>query len=176
MRIRAKGRVAGLAILGLAFVANNVNPAVGSAVAAGGTSGNPMGGILQSPAGPIDAKSDAQRHLRRFVEHVVDNSGHVRFDASVRIAVTHPDGQEGLIWVTPAAEINGIYKGRASAGERRSELVTFGIAQVRDWTFIGTDGRMYGNFTTRAALGNLDAAQAAPIVALLSADAVPVGW
>lgn len=179
MDIRAKGRLAGLTFLGLAFVANNVFPSVGPAVASGSRSPATSEETLTRTT---DAHETARRHFPRFLEHVLDQNGHTRGDAAIKIAVPRTGGGSDMTWVTPVAAATGAYSGRPNnqalsrSGAASDDLVTFDIAQVRDWTFFGPDGRMYGNFTARAALPDLDVDQAASITALLSATAIPDRW
>lgn len=60
-------------------------------------------------------------------------------------------------------------------GMHRGSPVTIDTARISDWAWVGPDG-MYGNFTTRVMLDDIDPATAAQLRQVLTANPVPESW
>ncbi len=121
----------------------------------------------------------ARVHLDQFFQSVLGDDGVARMGAAVRVALPAPEGRHILVWITPFAVDGDQYYGAAggTAGTvNTSELITFDRAQVVDWSFVGQDGLMYGNFATRLILHTVLPAQAAEIAAILSDSPAPEEW
>ena len=179
MNTRLKGRMAGIVLLGDAFFATNAYPSV----APGTALGNQDTIKFAATDGRMNAAQDAaRRHLTRFLNHVLDDDGNARVDAAVKVALPADDDQEEIIWVTPFARRDGGFIGALSNDPQlvtehtAGEVISFSRDQVRDWLFIGRDGKMYGSYTTRVILPELDPDHAAQIQAMLSAAPTPNGW
>lgn len=180
MNIRTKGRIAGLAMLGAAFIATNAFPSTGPVNAAQG------GNVVLFPHDDTRmsiAQDTAQKHFSRFLDHVMNDAGQARADAAVKVAIPlEGDAGTEVIWVTPFAARDGLFIGalanepRFLTGLTSGDVIAFDGGQVRDWSFYGQDGKMYGSYTTRVILADLGPAQAAQIRALLSADPLPADW
>ena len=179
MNTRLKGRLAGIVLLGAGFFATNAYPSV--------SPGATLGTAGTAPYAATDtrmnaAQDTARRHLTRFLDHVLDDDGNARADAAVKVALVAGGDQEEIIWVTPFARRDGGFIGALAndpqvATERRvGEVISFDQTQVRDWLFIGHDGKMYGSYTTRVILPELDPDHAAQIQAMLSDAPTPNGW
>ena len=179
MDIRTKGRLAALALLLTAFVATNAAPSVGPAEAA---SGDPVVMFSETDARMNTAQATARRHLSRFLDHVLDGDGIARADAAIKVAVPADGGGDEIIWVTPFARRDGLFAGalanepQSMEGQHIGDIITFSAEQVRDWSFFGPDGRMYGSYTTRVILTELAPERAAQIQEMLSVNPVPTDW
>lgn len=167
---RRRGRLAGILLLALNTLAMN-----GIAAARTGLEPAP------EPAQTIDFtahQAAARVHLDHFFQFVLDDFGVARKQAAVRVALPTTDGRQRLVWLTPFVVEGDHYlgaDGSTGSGEN-SGLIPFERAQVVDWSFIGEDGRLFGNFTTRLMLHTLQAERAAEIAALLSDTPAPAEW
>lgn len=177
MRWRTKVRLsATLALIGATFLANFGE----------GASADDAGPVVTLAAGHAamnDAEAAARRHLDDFLDHVLESDGATSHGAAVRIAVPTGNGHAEVIWVTPFAKTSengflGIFANvprqipNASAGD----AVLFERHQVRDWSFVGADTKLYGSFTTRVLLPHIAREEAARIAAVLSDLPVPREW
>ena len=180
MHIRTKGRIAGLAMLGAAFLATNAFP--GNAPVNAAVREDVL--LFSDGDARMNAAQDtAQQHFSRFLDYVMDDQGRARADAAVKVALPL-EGEAGteVIWVTPFASRDGKYIGALAnephflTGLAAGDVIAFDGTQVRDWSFYGPDGKMYGGYTTRVILADLTPAQAAQIRALLSTDPLPTDW
>lgn len=180
MHIRTKGRIAGLAIFGAAFLATNAFPSTGPVSAATGDDV-----VLYSGGDDrmIAAQDAAQKHFSRFLDHVLNDLGQARADAAVKVAIPlEGDAGTEVIWVTPFAIRDGLFIGALAndphflTGLFAGDVIAFDGNQVRDWSFYGPDGKMYGSYTTRVILADLTPNHAARIRALLSPDPLPSDW
>jgi len=179
---KLRGRLAGLAILTAAFVAANASPDLGAAVArTGGVTGPDT---RSSSALDITlAQLQARAHLDRFFEAVLDERGIARNGAALKVALRDErTGAGSIVWITPFARRGDLLMGTLAAAPapalriRQGDLVRFHPEDVRDWSFTGPDGRMYGNFTTRLVLNAMAPDQAARIAAILSDSPAPADW
>ncbi|MDA8586224.1 hypothetical protein N9L47_08085 [Rhodobacteraceae bacterium] len=121
----------------------------------------------------------ARVHLDRFFQAVLVDDGLARMNAAVRVALPAPDGRQILVWITPFIAENGGYLGvpdGETAGNGAAELVSFNRSQIVDWSFVGDDGRIYGNFATRLMLHTVLPAQAGEIASILSESPAPEEW
>lgn len=177
MRWRTKVRLsATLALIGATFLAN-----VG--VGASAEDAGPVVTLQAGDAAMSDAEAAAQRHLDRFLSHVLKPDGATIDGAAVKIAVPTGDGHAEVIWVTPFAQTSengflGLFANAprdipdASVGD----AIAFERAQVRDWSFVGADTKLYGSFTTRVLLPHIPRDQAAQIASVLSELPLPQDW
>ena len=167
---RRRGRHAGFLLLACSTFAMN-------GIAAART-GLPA---LPEPAQAIDFTAPqvaARVHLDHFFHYVLDDFGVAQKGAAVRVALPTTEGRQRLVWLTPFIAQDGGYLGAddtTGSGEN-SGLIPFERSQVVDWSFIGEDGRLFGNFTTRLMLHTLQAERAAEIAALLSESPAPREW
>lgn len=180
MHIRTRGRIAGLALLCAAFVATNAFPSTGPVSAA---TSDTVVMFSESDARMNAAQDAALTHFSRFLDHVLEASGQARADAAIKVALPlEGDAGTEVIWITPFAERDGLFIGalanepRFLTGLTAGDVVSFDASQVRDWSFYGPDGKMYGSYTTRVILADLEPDQAAQIRALLSTQPLPSDW
>lgn len=177
MRWRTKVRLsATLALIGATFLAN-----IGA-----GASADDAGPVVTLQAGHAamsDAEAAAQRHFAKFLSHVLKPDGATLEGAAVKIAVPTGDGHAEVIWVTPFAKTSedgflGVFANapREIPGASAGDAIAFDRAQIRDWSFVGQDTKLYGSFTTRVLLPHIPREQAAQIAALLSELPVPQDW
>lgn len=177
MRWRTKVRLsATLALIGATFLAN----------LGGGASADDAGPVVTLAAGHAamsDAEAAAQRHFDKFLVHVLRPDGATLAGAAVKVAIPTGDGHVEVIWITPFAQTSadgfiGAYANapRSIPDAQVGDAVTFRRTQVRDWSFVGNDTKLYGSFTTRVLLPHIPQDQAAHIAAVLSDLPVPQGW
>ena len=177
MRWRTKVRLsATLALIGATFLAN-----LGQGASA--EDADPVVTLQAGHAAMSDAEAAARRHLDRFLDHVVKADGATLDGAAVKIAVPTGDGHAEVIWVTPFAQTSdngflGVFANtpRAIPNASEGDAILFERAQVRDWSFMGADTKLYGSFTTRVLLPHIPREQAAQIAAVLSDVPVPAEW
>lgn len=180
MNWKTRGRIAGLAIVATSFISANADQTIGPAAA--GADNDPVVEFTNSDTAMNAAQEQARRHLDRFLSLVLDNDGIARDDAAVKVAVPVGGDNVEVIWITPFAVQDGMVIGalanepRDISGVHLGDVMTFAPDQVRDWAFTGPDGRLYGSYTTRIMLDDLDPGRAAEIALLLSPDPVPPGW
>ena len=166
MHTKTVGRLTGVMVLAVAFVAVNSN-APFAVTAAEATEV-----VVPFNADADRSHHDAQAHLDTF------------FDFALSPAAAHATPQvqvalgSGLVWVEPVAETADGFSGAIleDGAQTRGAVVQFARDDVRDWTFVGRNGKIYGGFQTRARLPHLSAQKAAPIRAVLASSTVPAHW
>lgn len=130
------------------------------------------------------AQAEAQKHLPVFLANILDEQGLAAEGAMVKVAFPVTiDGVSGheVIWVGPFARLDGSFKGMLAnrprdMTEQVGDVVDFSEDMIRDWMFPGPDGRLFGSYTTRVMLKDLDADTAARISAALAPEPLPRGW
>ncbi len=107
----------------------------------------------------------------------------IEYSVKVSVKVDHPEMEHEIIWVSPfMLSPDGQGKGElanepvALPGMQIGDTLTFTRDQIEDWGFEGPDGHLYGHYTTRVMIPQLDAQSAAYITDLLSADPMPADW
>ncbi|MGR3514371.1 MAG: DUF2314 domain-containing protein [Paracoccaceae bacterium] len=177
MRWRTKVRLsATLALIGATTLAN-----IG--VGASAEDASPVVTLQAGHLAMSDAEAAAQRHFKMFLAHVLKPDGATLEGAAVKIAVPTGNGHAEVIWVTPFAQTTPTQFLGAYANTPQSipnavegDAVAFEAGQVRDWSFMGSDTKLYGSFTTRVLLPHIPREQAAQIAAVLSDVPVPAEW
>ncbi len=87
------------------------------------------------------------------------------------------DGAPALAWVERVHIAGDGFVGRPLGQDLGlGEAVEFTLDQVIDWSEVGHDGRMHGNFTARALMETLPDYRAALIATTLSLDLYPADW
>lgn len=177
MKWKTKARLSAAAYLLLASIAANVSPGIASGNSA------PTVSFAESQPAVEAAQATARMHLDRFLDHVLQEQGTARADASIKIALKIDEANVEMIWVTPFASLGGDqFVGRLANAPRSTsqwqdgDAIHFSRADVRDWSFSGPDGRLFGSYTTRALLPHLTSEQAAQISSLLSDSPEPAWW
>ena len=130
------------------------------------------------------AQAEAQKHLPVFLANILDEQGLAAEGAMVKVAFPVTiDGVSGheVIWVGPFGRLDGSFKGMLAnrprdMTEQVGYVVDFTEDMIRDWMFPGPDGRLFGSYTTRVMLKDLDADTAAQVSASLAPDPLPEGW
>lgn len=151
-----------------------------------GASAEDAGPVVTLQAGHLamsDAEAAAQRHFDRFLMHVLKPSGQTLESAAVKIAVPTGNGHAEVIWVTPFAQTTenaflGVFANAPQAipSAKAGDAIVFEKSQVRDWSFMGADTKLYGSFTTRVLLPHIPREQAAQIASVLSDLPIPSEW
>lgn len=174
MNVRYRGRLAGIALLGMAFVSANAAPGAGLAAASGGA---PAAVTDYHPDGVSGARDAAQDQLEEFLTQVLGPNGHAPVGASLKIDMTGTRSAEAAVWVTPVDLSGEMILGHpVGSPASKAGLIAFRADQVLDWSFAGPDGRLYGNFAIRALLPSLDPVRAAGIARTLSEHPAPAKW
>lgn len=177
MRWRTKVRIsATLCLVCAAFAAN-----LGQGAAADDSA--PVIELSANHLAMSDAEAAAQRHLDRFLKHVLISDGSTVEGAAVKIAVPTGDESAEVIWITPFARISeeqyiGLFANEPQniADAKVGDAIAFTLDQVRDWSFVGKDSKLYGSFTTRVLLPHIEQSEAARIAAVLSELPTPSNW
>lgn len=167
---RLRGRLAGLTLLVAGAVSANSN-----ALALTNDISREKDGININFT---DVQVAARQHLDQFFHVVLDENGVGQMGSAVRVALPRQNGRIDMIWITPFQRENGQYIGvlHDSENPEQTEIVIFNRGQVVDWSFVASDGRLYGNFATRLFLQTLPTAQAANIASILSETPAPAEW
>lgn len=145
--------------------------------------GDPVTGYSADDLEMNAAMDAARASLPLFLENATEGGGTSIVGAGIKVAF--PTGNDGaeIIWVNPfrwdgGAKFVGLlsnqpnYLGDLNAGDQ----VAFSIDMVRDWSLSGPSGQMFGNYTTRVMIPQLDQETAVALTQMLSADPVPAGW
>lgn len=131
------------------------------------------------------AIADAQSGLTSFLDNALDADGNGLPGTGLKVGLPKVTGDGGLehIWVGPLRYFgNGTFAGILGnepnwLGDLRAgDQVDFDISQISDWSFFGPDGKLYGNYTTRVMLPQMDKSTAADLQSILSANPVPADW
>ena len=130
------------------------------------------------------AQAEAQKHLPKFLEKILDDQGLAAEGAMVKVAFPiSKNGQSGheVIWVGPFGGVDGNFRGMLANRPRDMEaqvgdIVEFDTTMIRDWMFTGPDGKLYGSYTTRVMLPDMHPQTAAQLRAALSENPLPSDW
>ena len=130
-----------------------------------------------------DAQAEARDHLDTFLAMALNARGVAGQGMLVKVAfpTSTPDETE-VIWVGPFSADGDGFEGILAnepvdiPAASDTGRVTFTHAMIRDWMFPAPDGRLFGSYTTRVMLKDLDAETAARISASLSSEPLPEGW
>ena len=99
----------------------------------------------------------------------------------IKVALDTTDGGREHIWVDSLRFHGAVLKGRLANAPnqlgalRQGSSVTIDRDRISDWSITSSEG-MYGNFTTRVMLAQLDPAERAQVAAMLSETPVPPAW
>ena len=166
MHWKLRGRIAGTLLFAAMFVSANF-PNAGSA-----TAGDPAPRLQKANLQETDAAS--RRTVDRFLAISTGTDATPLQSASAKIELSDREGNTKSLWVSTLKKQGNLYTGRAAGSEKTT--VTFHKHQIRDWSFVGRDGKIYGNYTTRSLLPSLQPQQATQIAIALSKTPTPVGW
>lgn len=176
----ASGMLKGLVVLGALGAAWYVN-------GPGSSSAKSSDGVIEYGASDMtmnDAQNKAQDSLPQFLEHALNAEGMAADGAMVKVAfpvtINGVSGVE-VIWVGPFAYIDSVFKGSLANHPRDIEAnagdtMEFTQDMVRDWMIRGSDGLLYGNYTTRVMLSDMSETEANQIRQVLAPKPVPAGW
>lgn len=180
--------IIGAIIFGGFWIYNNgyLDPILGSVApsfASGGGGGDAVVGFADGDAKMGAAMATAQDTLPRFLANQIDANGNGVGNTSVKVAFDADGGGLEIIWVGSLqwdgdtgmeGNLNNQpnFMGDLNAGDR----VTFSTDMVRDWSVVTNEGAMFGNYTTRVIVPQLDADTQAALNAMLSPDPIPADW
>ncbi|MEC3860425.1 DUF2314 domain-containing protein [Mesobacterium sp. TK19101] len=129
------------------------------------------------------AIEEARSFLPTVLDHLIapDGIAHPALSLKVAVPVDAPGMDNEVIWVDEVRR-----RGTGLRGELANEPVyfdgavgdhlDFGLDQIADWGVFGSDGRLYGHYTTRVIVTTLPKKEAKQISDLLSAKPLPDGW
>lgn len=145
-------------------------------------SGDPVTDFSASDPRMNAAIDTANASLPAFLANMTDGQGNGMAGTAIKVAFPTSNGAE-IIWVSPFKwdgdiRFAGLLSNQPNFmdGLNAGDVVQFETSMVRDWSMVAPDGTMWGNYTTRVMLPELDAATAAILTARLSADPVPSDW
>lgn len=139
---------------------------------------------LDDPA-MMQARADARASLPLFLANAIDERGISLAQVAIKVAfpVASSTAENEVIWVAPFAwdGAEGFAGFLANAPNFMGDLqqgdrVEFTRDMVRDWSFTGSTGLLYGNFSTRVMVTGMSQDEAAYFASLLSENPVPEGW
>lgn len=144
--------------------------------------GDPLTEFSSSDGEMNAAMATAQDTLPLFLANVTDDEGFNTGNTSLKVAFDTQMGPE-IIWVGPFVwdgdqRMAGLLRNQPNFmdGLNAGDRVDFTVEMVRDWSFITDEGILFGNYTTRVMIPELDDATAEQLSAVLSADPVPSDW
>lgn len=145
--------------------------------------GDPITGFSDDNAQMNAAMAEARATLPVFLAHVTNAQGRGAPNATLKVAFPATDGGREIIWVGDFRwdGRNG-FTGRLDnqpnfmGNMRVGDAVEFTSADVRDWSVTGTDGQLWGNYTTRVMLPMIDPQTASLLRSRLSRNPVPSSW
>ncbi|MEM9709001.1 MAG: DUF2314 domain-containing protein [Pseudomonadota bacterium] len=126
-----------------------------------------------------EAQDEALRSLPDFLAHKLDADS-----AMLKVAFPVSNAQGNgfeVIWVGAVQRDGESFAGNLANAPvdidaNLGDIVEFSQDMIRDWTYRGGDGKLYGNYTTRVMLSSLAKDQADQIAAALSASPLPTAW
>jgi uncharacterized protein YegJ (DUF2314 family) len=128
------------------------------------------------------AIAEAKGSLDRVFAVAMNAEGQVHPAVYLKVAVpvTGGDVEVENIWVNEAVEgASGFSATLANApvyiDAGLGDQITFAKDSIVDWS-VSDNGKLYGNYTTRVQLPQMDAQTRASLSAQLSADPLPDGW
>ena len=135
----------------------------------------------------VAAEAQAQASLPKFLIEVVGPDGYALQTTALKVAFDTVNPEEAgmvseAIWVSPWGMSQGQFRGLlaneplALGDLKAGDVVDFTQDQISDWSFVGDDGKLYGNYTTRVIVTQMPPDDAAPIIQMLSAEPVPANW
>ncbi len=160
----------------------------------------PISGMAQSASGDptVDfsdadqrmnaAIEDARSTLPKFLANVVNKEGYSLPRTALKVSFPITLGTAGetgneIIWVSPFLLLEndtfvGLLANQPSWMEdlNLGDEVSFNMEQIEDWSYTSSDGKLYGNFTTRVMLPQLSQEQRSGLEDVLSKEAVPLTW
>jgi len=179
MNWKLRGRLAGLLLLSVSFVNANAGYSIGPAQAGVGDPAATFGTLENR----MDvAQSEARKHFEQFFAFILDDQKATGIEAGVKVEVPIGNGVQNVVWVRPFAGSDGQFAGLVT-GEpdtikkyNTGDVIYFSEAQVRDWYFHGTNGKLYGSFMTRAMIDDLPTESTIQISLLLADTPAPANW
>lgn len=149
----------------------------------GGESGDPTIGFATQDPEMSAAISEARTSLPLFLSKLTDSSGNSLGNVSLKVAFEIAEDSAEIIWVGPFNWDGGTkFTGRLAnqpsymEGLNAGDPVDFTFDMVRDWSLTAADGTLWGNYTTRVMIPQLDEQTATALTGMLSADPVPADW
>lgn len=148
------------------------------------TAGDP---IISFPKGhtPEMEKAivSAHRSLDTVLRHLTAENGQISPALNLKVAVPVEGGTEH-IWVQEVSHAFGRHQFSASLANAPNDLdgltlgdrIKFGRDQISDWGLMGPNGQLWGHFTTRLLLDDMDVNTRSYLISVLSADPVPPPW
>ena len=150
--------------------------------------GGPNGGdrVIDFAPGDPDmsaAITAARESMPLFLDKNTDSAGNAMGNTSVKVAFDIGNEGAEIIWVSAftwdgGANMTGRLANQPNymEGLNAGDPVDFTTDMIRDWSFVAPDGTMWGHYTTRVIVPQLDADTQTALNAMLSADPVPSTW
>jgi len=154
------------------------------AVSAQQASGDPVTSVATDNEEMNAAQDTAQESLPLFLANVIAENGVALEGAGLKVAfpISGANNAE-IIWITPfkwdgGSSFVGVLANQPNwmEGLNIGDTVNFSSDMIRDWSWISTDGKLFGNFTTRVMIPLMDDETAASMTQVLSDPAIPSDW
>jgi len=108
MNWKMYGRVFGLVLLSVNFIAANASYSIGPAQAG---AGDPIITTQTRATAITAAEEQARTHLGSFLDYALDENGIARDNAAIKIVMSGYGGDDDVVWVSPFAMRDGRYVG-----------------------------------------------------------------
>ena len=127
---------------------------------------------------------EAHKTLPRFLRNVF-SQGIAASEASLKVAIPYGNNDNAeVIWVASLTQRSAdTYQGRLAnnpvhlAGMSLGDAVQFSSDQIRDWSYTDPgSGMLFGHYTTRVVIQQIDAAQRREVEKILAKPPVPSNW
>ena len=131
------------------------------------------------------ARSQARQTLPQALRTATISNGGLSSSLTLKVAIPvgrKSSGDTEVIWVGNLTRRSNDYTGNLQnepseiLNKKGGSRVRFSYDQISDWALPGSDGRLYGHYTTRVMLGDLPASTRQQIERLLQPVPAPSNW
>lgn len=128
-----------------------------------------------------EAIADARTSLPQFLANSLGSNGQSVDGAGLKVEFETGDNESEVIWIVPFAPRGDGFVGILAnepnhmPGQHAGDMVEFSEDQISDWTY-SANGKLYGNYTTRVMLPQLDDATRTQLEQMMSQNPVPENW
>jgi uncharacterized protein YegJ (DUF2314 family) len=128
------------------------------------------------------AIAEAKGSLDRVFAVTMNDAGQVHPAVFLKVAVPVTGGAFDVenIWVSEAIQSETGFTARlanapVNMDAKQGDQISFAKDSIVDWS-ISDNGTLYGNYTTRVQLPQMDAQTRAALSSQLSSEPIPAGW
>lgn len=149
-----------------------------------GTTGrpDPVIALQTGDAAMAQAVAQVRMTLPVFLANTTQGNVFPTSSPNLKVSFDLGLGSTEVIWVSPVQwdgedQFAGLLANQPNYLDlNMGDRVEFSADMINDWAFIAPDGTLYGQYTTRVLLSEMEENMAALVAARLSDDPVPAGW